>query len=506
MLEELQHHKLKKSVIWSIWIIFFFAIISAGVFLAYYLMTNRLTKTQNVVGHQSGVSSIKPIPSFIQPVASDGENKYYPKVRSDIQSNIDDSRYNAIVQAIQKVSSSVVNISSIHIENVNPWFELYRIPGIPYRREYRALGSGIIFDKNGYILTNQHIVENADIIKVVLDDGREFEAELVGEDSLSDIAVLKINAPNLPQVEFGNSDDLLIGEWAIAIGNPFASYVKDPKPTVTVGVISATNRALQNRNRIYRNMIQTDASINPGNSGGALVNSSGQVIGVNTAIYSTSGGSQGIGFAIPINTAIKVINKLIKYGMVIEPWIGLEYQELSEEILQYMRLEDVTGVIVTEVEKDSPAWKAGIEKMDIIEAIDGRNIHAIDDATAIIRLLDVGQTAKFDIIRDGKQKSMDIYIQQMIDSYTAWGITVKPLTPKLAKEYRNKGVIISDIKKGSRLGRAGLKKGDLIYKIGNYRINSLSDFATLARRIRSNRQVSIYFERDNKEYILRIIL
>ncbi|HIE30726.1 TPA: PDZ domain-containing protein, partial [Candidatus Poribacteria bacterium] len=442
-----------------------------------------------------------------QILVSNNKREYAPKKRKAVQSGIHDSRYNAIVQAIEKANSSIVNISSIHVEKIDPWFDLFRIPfEIPRRREYRGLGSGIIFDTNGYVLTNQHVIEDADVIKVVLNDGREFEAELVGEDSLSDIAVLRINATNLPQVEFGNSDDLLIGEWAIAIGNPFATFVKDPKPTVTVGVISATNRALQSRDRIYRNMIQTDASINPGNSGGALVNSFGQVIGVNTAIYSTSGGSQGIGFAIPINIARRVIDKLVNYGIVVEPWIGLEYQELTEEIIQYMKLKDVTGLIVTKVIKNSPAQKAGMKKMDIIEAIDGQDIHTIDDAAGIIRLLKIGETVTYDIIRDGKKNQVDIFIEQLIDSYTAWGITVKPLTPSLAKQYRNKGVIISDIKRNSPLGRAGLKKGDLIYAISNYRISSLSDFATLAKRIRSNQRVRIYFERDNEEYILRITL
>ncbi|MBC8229529.1 PDZ domain-containing protein, partial [bacterium] len=248
------------------------------------------------------------------------------------------------------------------------------------------------------------------------------------------------------------------------------------------------------------------ASINPGNSGGALVNSFGQVIGVNTAIYSTSGGSQGIGFAIPVNIARRVIDKLIEYSTVVESWIGLEYQELTEEILQYLNLKDVTGIIVTKVEKNSPAQKAGMKRMDIIEAIDGQNIHTIDDAEGITRLLKTGEIVTYDIIRDGKKESVDIFIEQLIDSYTAWGITVKPLTPNLAKQYRNKGVIISNIKQNSPLGQAKLQKGDLIYSISNYRINSLSDFATIAKRIRSNQRIRIYFERNGEEYILRITL
>lgn len=500
MFVERQHHKSMKVINWLLLLVFVFGIIFVGAFLARFIIVERRPL--------NGISSVKPGLSSAQiHVSESNRREYTPREQEPVQAGIHDSRYNAIVQAIEKVSSSVVNISSIHVENVDPWFDLFRMPfGIPQRREYRGLGSGIIFDKNGYILTNQHVIENADVIKVILNDGREFEAELLGEDSLSDIAVLSINAKNLPQVEFGNSDDLLIGEWAIAIGNPFASFVKDYKPTVTVGVISATHRALQSRNRIYRNMIQTDASINPGNSGGALVNSFGQVIGVNTAIYSTSGGSQGIGFAIPTNIAKRVIGKLVEYGTVVEPWIGLEYQELTEEILRYMNLKDVTGIIVTEVAKNSPAQKAGMKKMDIIEAIDGQEIHTIDDAEGITRLLKIGETITCDIIRDGKKNRLDIFIEQLVDSYTAWGITVKPLIPKFAKQYHHKGVIISDINRNSPLGQAGLKKGDLIYAISNYRVSSLSDFAMLAKRIRGNQQIQIYFERDNEEYILRITL
>jgi len=492
MYAQMQDQKSRKIINWSL----LFVIIFAGVFLAIFIVERR--PLNDISSIEPGLSSSPNLLSQIKPGSKD---------REAIQDDLHDSRNNAIVQAIEKVSSSIVNISSIHVEEVDPWFELFRLPfEIPRRKEYQGLGSGIVFDENGYILTNQHVIENADKIKVILSDGREFEAELLGEDSLSDIAVLSIDATNLPEVEFGNSDEILIGEWAIAIGNPFATFVNDPKPTVTVGVISATNRGLQNRGRIYRNMIQTDASINPGNSGGALVNSFGQVIGVNTAIYSTSGGSQGIGFAIPINIASRVLDKLIEHGTVAEPWIGLEYQELTEEILQYMNLENVTGVIVTKVEKNSPAQKAGIKRMDIIEAIDGQGIHTTNDAAGITRLLRAGETVTYSIIRDGQKEKVDIFIEQLIDSYSAWGITVKPLTPSLAKQYRNKGVIISEIKRSSPLRQAGLKKGDLIYAISNYRVSSLSTFAALAKRIRRNQRVRIYFERDNEEFILRITL
>ena len=203
------------------------------------------------------------------------------------------------MQAVERASPAVVNISTTRIERVNisPFFddEFRKWFGdtpfrIPQRRELHGLGSGVIFDRKGYVLTNQHVIEGAQLTKVILSEGREYEAKIIGEDYLSDLAVLQIDAPNLPEIELGDAEELLIGEWAVAIGHPFAATIGNPKPTVTVGVISATNRSLRTDERLYRNLIQTDASINPGNSGGPLVNLYGQMIGINTAIYSTSGG------------------------------------------------------------------------------------------------------------------------------------------------------------------------------------------------------------------------
>jgi len=418
---------------------------------------------------------------------------------SAVQS-IYDSRYNGIVQAVEKAGPAVVNISAIHVERINPFYEMFSSPiGIPRRREYRGLGSGLIFDKNGYILTNQHVIQNADSIKVVMSDGREFEAKLVGEDFLSDLAVLKIHASGLPAVELGNSDNLLIGEWAIAIGNPFASVVGSPEPSVTVGVISAAHRALRSENRTYQNLIQTDAAINPGNSGGPLVNSLGQVIGINTAIYSTSGGSQGIGFALPINTAKKVINKLIEYGIIVEPWIGLKYQELTREIVERLTLGDMTGLLVTSVEENSPAAIAGIKHLDIIEAVDGQHIHTVSAITEIIRLLKPEQITTFHIIRDRSRKKISVKTKLV---HKVWGIVVQPIPDKLKRKYKHKGVMVAHVTSDSRLGRTGLNKNDVIYAISNRQIDSLATFVKLTRQIARNQRINIYIERSGKEYFI----
>jgi len=418
--------------------------------------------------------------------------------RSAVQDSIHGSRYSAIVQAVEKAGPAAVNISAVHVERIDPFYELFSIPlGIPPRREYRGLGSGLIFNKNGYILTNQHVIQNADLIKVIMNDGREFEAELVGEDFSSDLAVLKIDASGLPQVELGDSDNLLIGEWAIAIGNPFASVVGSPEPSVTVGVISAAHRALRSQNRIYQNLIQTDAAINPGNSGGPLVNSLGQVIGVNTAIYSTSGGSQGIGFAIPINTAKKVIDKLIEYGIIMEPWLGLEYKELTPEILKGLELDDISGLLVTSVEKGSPADKAGIKRLDIIEAVNQQYVHTVNAVTEIIRLLRPGQTATFYIIRDGSRKRISVRTELF---HKFLGIVVQPIPEKIKRKYRHEGVMVAHITSSSDFRRTGLRTNDVIYAINDQPIDSLGTFVRLTRAIQRNQRIHIYIERDGKDY------
>ena len=426
-----------------------------------------------------------------------GKSPSFDKL-STVQANIHDSRYSAIVQAVEKAGPAVVNISAVHVERIDPfgYYELFSTPlGVPRRREYSGLGSGLIFNKNGYILTNQHVIQDADLIKVIMSDGREFEAGLVGEDLLSDLAVLKIDASGLPQVELGDSDNLLIGEWAIAIGNPFASVVDSPKPSVTVGVISATYRALKSENRIYQNLIQTDAAINPGNSGGPLVNSLGQVIGVNTAIYSTSGGSQGIGFAIPINTAKKVIDKLIEYGIIMEPWLGLEYQELTPQILKNLGLDDIAGILITSVEKESPADKAGLKRLDIIEAVNQQYVHTVNGITEIIRLLNPEQTATFYLIRDGSHKRIPVSIKLV---HKAWGIVVQPISEKLRKKYKHEGVIVAHITASSDLRQ--LKTNDVIYAINDQPIDSLATFVKLTRLIQRNQKIQIYIERNGKDY------
>ena len=296
----------------------------------------------------------------------------------------------------------------------------FKIP--PRHHQLRGLGSGVIIDQSGYVLTNQHVIGNADTTKVILSDGREVESKIIGEDFLSDLAVLKIDAEDLMAITLGDSDNLLIGEWAIAIGHPFASSVGNPKPTVTIGVVSATNRTLKTEQRHYQNLIQTDASINPGNSGGPLVNLHGQLIGINTAIYSTSGGSQGIGFAIPANTAKKVVTHLIKYGVIVPPYLGIEEQTLGAELAEDLGLKEQMGVLVASVDKGSPAAKAGILRHDVIEVIDGQPVPTPSAFRAVTRLLHEDQAVPFQLVRGGKRRKVSLKIEELQWTYTKRGL------------------------------------------------------------------------------------
>ncbi len=272
----------------------------------------------------------------------------------------------------------------------------------------QGLGSGIIADDKGTIITNFHVVKGAQNIKITLPDGREFGAKYLGGTELYDLAVLEMDAggAEIPTAPFGKSDDLMIGEWVIAIGNPFGYLLDDTEPTVTVGVISATSRDVMietNRVTIYKDMIQTDAAINPGNSGGPLVNALGEVIGINTFILSRSGGSQGIGFAIPVATVQRVMNEITQHGAVREVWVGVQVQEIPSALAESLELESNSGVIVASVDRGSPAEKAGIERGDVIRKIGDNTIADFDDAKRALYGMMVDDVVVF-VIQRGTAK------------------------------------------------------------------------------------------------------
>ena len=433
--------------------------------------------------------------------------------KSERQADVSISRRNAIVNAVEYASPAVVNISTTRtttqMVNMSPFFDdwapFFDFPfQVPQRRTLHGLGSGVILDRKGYVITNQHVIEGADSTTVLLSDGREASAEIVGEDFLTDLAVLKIDIPELKAIELGNAEDLMIGEWAIAIGHPFATMVEDASPTVTVGVVSATGRSLKTEDRLYRDLIQTDASINPGNSGGGLVNLYGQLIGVNTAIYSTSGGSQGIGFAIPVNVVQKVVDQLVTYGAVIPPDIGIDPQDLTQKLAEAFDLEEGIGVLIAGIKRGSPAEAAGLRRSDVIETINQKPISNSETFWAITRLFRKGQSATFRVLRDGKRRNLRLRIQELQWSYTlpGWDITIEQLNRRQAGEYIQRGVLVTKVQSGGILAQRGLKRGDLIYRVNNLKVNSLEDFKRFISQLQPPQRLSLYFERDGRQWEL----
>jgi serine protease Do len=328
-----------------------------------------------------------------------------------------ESRHNAITTAIQIVSPAVVSVNVIKTEIVNrylnpfdnPFFGFFK--NVPYKREIKGIGSGVIFNHDGYIITNAHVVEGATQIKIILSDNRQFEGDLIGIDSVHDIAIVQIkDGSDLPVAKLGSSCGIIMGEWAIAVGNPYGFLLKDSKPSVSVGVISALNRdfAPNEDGKIYKKMIQTDAAINPGNSGGPLVNVMGEVIGINSFIFSESGGSIGIGFAIPIDSVKKIADELIKYGKIRDIWYGFKVQEISPVIASYLGLKSTDGVLVAHLDNNGPADKAGLKKGDIISQINKYEIKTTDDAELAVTDVSVGDKMTMEVLRDKKTLSIVI--------------------------------------------------------------------------------------------------
>lgn len=338
---------------------------------------------------------------------------------------INNERINIITKTVADVSPSVVSINVTEIrEVVDPFFSpFYNDPFFrqffgdnSYSREVKSLGSGFIISEDGYILTNDHVAGNATKIVVTLTDGTHHDAKLIGSDPVSDIALLKIDGGKFPYAKLGNSDDVIIGEWSIALGNPFGLFDVNDKPTVTVGVISATNMNLDPvENRFYLNMIQTDAAINGGNSGGPLVNSLGEVIGMNTIIYTAGGsrGSIGLGFAIPVNKVRKIIKELQDNGKIDRDfYTGLSVQDVDERIANYFNLKDARGVIVTGILKNSPASEAGLETGDLILKVDNYRISNRNILLGVLQEFRSGQKVTLEVLRDNKTITKQMYLQR----------------------------------------------------------------------------------------------
>ena len=429
----------------------------------------------------------------------------------ETQEAVTASRQTAIVTAVTHASPAVVNISAIRtVETRASFVEWWFWDDIPYRRRrsLREVGSGIIIDKKGHILTNHHVIRDADSITVTISDGREFAAQVIGFDYLADLALLKVDAgAALPEIQWGDSDTLLIGEWVVAIGNPFNLSIGDAQPTVTVGIVSATQRAFAVEDRYHEDLIQTDASINPGNSGGALVNIQGQLIGINTVIRSTSGGSQGVGFAIPVNKARKVIQQILEYGSVLPPYLGInEVQPVTEDLAEKLSMSHNTGILVSEVEKRSPAADAGIKRGDVITEVAGYRIKGEDDFKTITRLLPLHQPTACELIRRGKKRQTEFTLKTLEWDYTpsGWGITLSQPDKAMVRKYRQPGIIVTNVERGRGLSDV-LKRGDFIYQIDDIKIHSLEFFKIVVDElIRTQSGMQLYFERNGVDKTIPI--
>ena len=414
-----------------------------------------------------------------------------------------------VADVAQKVIPSVVNISStktVVIEQSpffsDPFFREF-FGNVPHERVQRALGSGVIITSDGYIITNNHVVGGADKVEVRLSDERVFTARIIGTDPKSDVAIVKIDAKGLPTIPVGDTSKLRIGTFVLAVGNPFGLG-----QTVTMGIISALGRSGLGITD-YENFIQTDAAINPGNSGGALVNMKGELIGINTAILSQSGGNVGIGFAIPVDLAMSVKNSLIRYGKVVRGWLGVTAQDIDPKIAKTLNLGSTKGVLVSDVAKTSPASTAGIKRGDVLTAINGKPVISASSLRFAVSELTPGTPVKVTVFRDGKEWIIPVTIGDLAKATVAEdrfavkdnrflaGLTVSEITPTI-RETLNldpdmAGIVVLEVTRGTPAESTGIRPGDLILKINDKAIKDLSDFKKAVAALTSRKMsITIY--------------
>ncbi|MDA8139653.1 MAG: DegQ family serine endoprotease [Desulfobacteraceae bacterium] len=430
------------------------------------------------------------------------------KAASPVSVNQADFR-TVIAEVAQKNIPALAHIEVTQQQEVNTRFQpfendpffhfFFNMPqNMPhkFKRELKGLGSGMIMDAQGYILTNNHVVAGASSIQVLLTDGNEYTAKLVGADPKTDLAVIKINADHpLPHVIFGDSDKLNVGDWVVAIGAP-----RGLDQTVTQGIISAKHRRGILDPSTYQDYLQTDAAINPGNSGGPLINLNGEVIGVNAAIESESGGFEGIGFAIPSNMAVHIARQLIDHGKVVRGWLGVSIKDMTPVVAKEMKMEVTKGALVAEVIKGSPADEAGLKKDDVITQYQGQ---AIEDASSLqnaVAQTAIGTKASLTVIREGKTKDLTVRIGDMKDAVKMLaasaeerlGVTVRPVTADEASKYGlqdDSGVAIAALKSGGPMAQAGFEVNDIITAINNIPVNGVQGFADIVKALPAKQNV-----------------
>lgn len=431
------------------------------------------------------------------------------------------------VPIAKRAKASVVNVSSVKKSKQegqsfqNPFFddpffrrffgeEFERRMPAPREFQQQGLGSGVIVTQDGYIITNNHVVEGADELNVSFPDKRTFKAKVIGTDPKTDVAVIKIDATNLPALPWGDASPLEVGEMVLAVGNPFGL-----SQTVTMGIISAIGRA--NVGIVdYEDFIQTDAAINPGNSGGALVNLKGELIGINTAIFSRSGGYMGIGFAIPSTMAKSVMQSLIKHGKVIRGWLGVSIQDVTPDLAKEFGATENTGALVGDVMEDSPASKAKLERGDIITAYNGVSVRDSNHLRGLVAETSPGTTARLSVLRDKKPLDLTIIIGELPKElakasrdgsgkgeHALAGITVENARQS-GRSKSSSGVVVTDIEPESQAERAGLQKGDVIREINRKPVKDVKDFERLASQLSLRSSVLILVNRGNSAIFLSI--
>jgi len=429
----------------------------------------------------------------------------------------------AFSEIVSAVSPTVVNISTTKVVRrdtgpffEDPFFDLFnpfRDFRMPKKWKEQSLGSGVIVSPDGYIITNNHVVEKADEIKVTLLDKRSFKGRIVGADPKTDIAVVRIDASSLPTLKWGDSEKLQVGEFVLAIGNPYGL-----SHTVTMGIISAVGRANVGI-ADYEDFIQTDAAINPGNSGGPLVNIKGELIGINTAIFSRTGGYQGIGFAVPSNMVRLVMDQLVQRGKIIRGWIGVTIQELTPELSQKFGLKKSNGALVSDIAKDSPAAKAGIIRGDVILEFNGKEVKDVSSLRNMVAQSKTGSEMSMKILRSGKEYTVKVIIVEMpreiaevvpsqlpndSEAEALTGLTVMDLTKEIARQlglYKDeKGVVVVKVEPGSPADEAEMKKGDIIKEIDKKKVDNLGDFNRIASNIKKDETVLLFINRGGKRF------
>ena len=442
----------------------------------------------------------------------------------------------SFVRIADTIGPAVVSISTEQIEQVQryyrghpffgqePFDDFFReffgqVPQQEFKRF--GLGSGVIIDERGFVLTNEHVVADADKITVTLADGREFSGEIKGKDVRSDLAVVKIEAKKLPVARLGNSDTLKSGQWAIALGNPFGlvgygtpQQVLGPEPTMTVGIISALHRRLPRpvqSDRDYSDLIQTDAAINPGNSGGPLLNLQGQITGINVAILTSSRGNEGVGFAIPINKAKAVLDALIEGRKVLYGWLGVQVQDITQDVAEYYGLTEREGVLVYQVIPNGPAAKAGLKDGDIVKAFHGNPVKSSRALVDEVGRTKVGRQIPVEILREGKRLVLNVEIGERPSEVEAlaggaagelWrGLRVAELTPQLTERFgmppATTGVVVTEVDPKSPAADAGVQPGDVVNEINRVRIESLKDYRQVIAKVQGNALV-----RTNRGYVV----